>query len=370
MHAVARPPLQGAARRRPPPPPRLARRLDRARPRAGRRDRRRARARRPPGRAGDGAPGRAPARPLPRRGGASARPAASSPGCWRPAFGEHEDSRAAGARDRRLGAARRDRPGRPRRRRPRPGHRLQALRHGHPAREARGAGEAAAAALPDRRRRALGRGAGRRPLPPAARDLGRGGRAASSLDEAAERPRRLRPLRAATWSTREGFEELLGGRAAARRRDRRPDARAATSAATPGPRPGLRGHDVCPAFCDFAPICRRDRAPGPRRTTRSGGSDERARARPPSRRRRSRPAARDVLLEAGAGTGKTGVMVDRYCRLVCERGRLPRRDPRLHLHRQGGGRAAPADPRRAGAARRGGLGARAASCWRRSAAPG
>lgn len=29
----------------------------------------------------------------------------------------------------------------------------------------------------------------------------------------------------------------------------------------PGPRPGLRGHGVCPSFCDFAPICRRDRAP-------------------------------------------------------------------------------------------------------------
>jgi ATP-dependent helicase/nuclease subunit A len=29
-------------------------------------------------------------------------------------------------------------------------------------------------------------------------------------------------------------------------------------------------------------------------------------------------AAGDVLLEAGAGTGKTGVMVDRYCRLVCD----------------------------------------------------
>jgi RecB family exonuclease len=29
----------------------------------------------------------------------------------------------------------------------------------------------------------------------------------------------------------------------------------------PGPRAGLRGHDLCPAFCDFAPICRRDRAP-------------------------------------------------------------------------------------------------------------
>ena len=29
----------------------------------------------------------------------------------------------------------------------------------------------------------------------------------------------------------------------------------------PGPRPGLRGHDTCPAYCTFAPICRRDRAP-------------------------------------------------------------------------------------------------------------
>jgi ATP-dependent helicase/nuclease subunit A len=32
---------------------------------------------------------------------------------------------------------------------------------------------------------------------------------------------------------------------------------------------------------------------------------------------------RDVLLEAGAGTGKTGVMVDRYCRLVCDEGISP-----------------------------------------------
>ncbi|HEX8752281.1 MAG TPA: UvrD-helicase domain-containing protein [Solirubrobacterales bacterium] len=31
----------------------------------------------------------------------------------------------------------------------------------------------------------------------------------------------------------------------------------------------------------------------------------------------------DVLLEAGAGTGKTGVMVDRYCRLVCDAGTSP-----------------------------------------------
>ncbi len=29
----------------------------------------------------------------------------------------------------------------------------------------------------------------------------------------------------------------------------------------PGPRPGLRDHGVCPPYCEFAPICRRDRAP-------------------------------------------------------------------------------------------------------------
>jgi ATP-dependent exoDNAse (exonuclease V) beta subunit len=31
----------------------------------------------------------------------------------------------------------------------------------------------------------------------------------------------------------------------------------------------------------------------------------------------------EVMVEAGAGTGKTGVMVDRYCRLVCEQGIAP-----------------------------------------------
>ena len=31
----------------------------------------------------------------------------------------------------------------------------------------------------------------------------------------------------------------------------------------------------------------------------------------------------EVMVEAGAGTGKTGVMVDRYCRLVCEQGTSP-----------------------------------------------
>jgi ATP-dependent helicase/nuclease subunit A len=34
-------------------------------------------------------------------------------------------------------------------------------------------------------------------------------------------------------------------------------------------------------------------------------------------------AGRDVLVEAGAGAGKTGVMVERYCRLVCDEGVVP-----------------------------------------------
>ena len=34
-------------------------------------------------------------------------------------------------------------------------------------------------------------------------------------------------------------------------------------------------------------------------------------------------AARSVMVEAGAGTGKTGVMVDRYCRIVCDQGVSP-----------------------------------------------
>jgi ATP-dependent helicase/nuclease subunit A len=42
------------------------------------------------------------------------------------------------------------------------------------------------------------------------------------------------------------------------------------------------------------------------------------RAPTPEQRRAIEAGARDVLVEAGAGTGKTGVMVDRYCRLVCD----------------------------------------------------
>jgi ATP-dependent helicase/DNAse subunit B len=59
---------------------------------------------------------------------------------------------------------------------------------------------------------------------------------------------------------REEFEQLLGD---ARRRAGEIVARmrAGQIDRDPGPREGLRNHGICPTFCDFAPICRRDRAP-------------------------------------------------------------------------------------------------------------
>jgi ATP-dependent helicase/DNAse subunit B len=56
------------------------------------------------------------------------------------------------------------------------------------------------------------------------------------------------------------FEELL---ADARRRAGEIVARmrAGSIDRDPGPGPGMRGHGICPRFCEFAPICRRDRAP-------------------------------------------------------------------------------------------------------------
>jgi ATP-dependent helicase/DNAse subunit B len=58
----------------------------------------------------------------------------------------------------------------------------------------------------------------------------------------------------------DGLEELLSE---ARRRAGQIVARmrAGDVRRDPGPRPGLRDHDVCPTWCQFAPICRRDRAP-------------------------------------------------------------------------------------------------------------
>ncbi len=59
---------------------------------------------------------------------------------------------------------------------------------------------------------------------------------------------------------REGFEELLAD-ARQRAGEIVSRMRHGEIRRDPGPRQGLRGHGICPPFCDFAPICRRDRAP-------------------------------------------------------------------------------------------------------------
>jgi ATP-dependent helicase/nuclease subunit A len=56
---------------------------------------------------------------------------------------------------------------------------------------------------------------------------------------------------------------------------------------------------------------------------RSAAATGEARTPTPEQARAIEAAGHDVLVEAGAGTGKTGVMVDRYCRLVCDLGVSP-----------------------------------------------
>ena len=71
--------------------------------------------------------------------------------------------------------------------------------------------------------------------------------------------------------------------------------------------------------------------------------------------RRSRPV---VLLAAGAGSGKTAVMVERFAEAVLHDGVRGRLDPDADLHREGGRRAARAHPAPLHRARRGRAGAR------------
>ena len=66
--------------------------------------------------------------------------------------------------------------------------------------------------------------------------------------------------------------------------------------------------------------------------------------------RPSRPTG-SVFVSAGAGTGKTSVLVERYVRAVVRARHRRRVDPRHHVHAQGGRRAAESHPRRAARAR-------------------
>ena len=166
------------------------------------------------------------------------------------------------------------------------------------------------------RRRALGRGGDRRDLSPAAGDLRapaargrprRSGGAARLLRPLPDRPRRPRGARGAAR-----------GRPPAGGRDRRAHAAAARSTATRG-----RGR-VCAATASARPTAtsRRSAAATAPRSRREDEDEEGRGERPRPDRGAGggdrAPATARSCVEAGAGTGKTGVMVDRYCRLVCE----------------------------------------------------
>ena len=145
------------------------------------------------------------------------------------------------------------------------------------------------------------------------------------LEEVADGARLLR-----TSSTDEVDEaelaELLEDAAPTRRRDRRPDARRGHR-----PRPGPAA-PACAATANARPSASSRRsagATGPRSSSRTRTTRRTApvSGRQPTEEQLAAIEAgrREVMVEAGAGTGKTGVMVDRYCRLVREEGVRPTR---------------------------------------------
>ncbi len=181
------------------------------------------------------------------------------------------------------------------------------------------------------------------------------------------RPRRLRPLRPRRGRRRRTWRSCWRTRGGGPGRSS-PACAPARSAATP-----VRGA-ACADTTSAPPTATSRRsaaatAPRSTRRTRKWRSDERAH--PHSRAgggdrdpRQRRPARGWRRHRQDRGDGRP-LLPPRL-----REGRRSRRDPRLHLHRQGRGRAAPADPGRAGAAGRGGLRAGGGAAAARSAAPG
>src|SRR4029077_4543236 len=177
-------------------------------------------------------------------------------------------------------------------------------------------------ALPAGRRRALRRSAGWRPLPPAARDLGPAA-ARGRLQRGRRGARRLQPLRRRRRRAG-GARRAARGIAPARRDDRHPHPRRRDPARPRPPRRSARPRRL-PCLLHL----RLDLPPRSLAALRGRRRRGRAVIAAPSREPTPEQAAAiavrgdDVLLEAGAGTGKTGVMVERYCRLVCDSGLSP-----------------------------------------------
>ncbi len=119
----------------------------------------------------------------------------------------------------------------------------------------------------------------------------------------------------------EGLERAAGRLPPPCRRDRRPHAqRRHPPRPGPAPRPARARH--LPQLLHLRPDL--PPRPGARvRGGRRGGGAMSRRAPTPEQAAAIEIGGRDVLLEAGAGTGKTGVMVDRYCRLACDKGVSP-----------------------------------------------
>ncbi len=124
-------------------------------------------------------------------------------------------------------------------------------------------------------------------------------------------------------------DRARGVRGAARRRpatggrDRRPDARRADRPRSRAAARHARPRDLPSVLRVRADLPSR---PGAGRAERRRGRTGRAmsgRVPTEEQRRAIETTAAEAIVEAGAGTGKTGVMVDRYCRLVCEQGVSP-----------------------------------------------
>ena len=141
------------------------------------------------------------------------------------------------------------------------------------------------------------------------------------LEEADRGPRRLRDL-----PHRQGRPRDLRGDPRRRpppgRRDRRQDARwrhhqrPRSPARAEGPR-------HLPAVLRLRPDLPPRSRPGRARRGRRGERAMSERAPTVEQAAAIEASAPEILVEAGAGTGKTGVMVDRYCRLVCDEGVSP-----------------------------------------------
>ncbi len=118
------------------------------------------------------------------------------------------------------------------------------------------------------------------------------------------------------------LEDAARRRAAARRGDRRADEgrrdRPRSRPARPPARP-RRLPAVLRVRADLPPRPRPSRAA----LARGGRRAVSERQSTPEQRAAIEATAPEVMVEAGAGTGKTGVMVERYCRLVCEEGIAP-----------------------------------------------